>query len=225
VPTSWIIHQTPLPASFQQKAIGLLGPLWPAKFLPPLPLILLDGAAQFRHLPYQKSTEESMPAVAAYPQYRVGDGDTYPGNAQEFELLLDPHKDVSDLAAALAIIPPVVQELYLYGLRGGRRDHEWAILGEITAFLAHRPSLKILDEDFIALPAGEHHFAFQGRFSVLSLDPNQITLTGNIAYPLLAPTELRPLVSRGISNIADGPWQITATRPFFLFQQGIPRWP
>ena len=216
-----ILKQVKLPVEFQQGPCGLLGPLWQEQFLPPLPLIFIDGGARFKHLPYLSLAPQDRP----YPQYCLGDGDTYPEGYANFELQLKAEKDLSDFAAALAILPPAPRQIYLYGLSGGKRDHEWAVLGEIDAFLSTHPQQQICDADYTAFAAGTYHFDFKGRFSLLSLQANQITLTGQIKYPLMAPTTIAPLSSRGLSNEAHGPWQICATKPFVIFQQGLARWP
>ena len=214
---------SPLPADFAQPTLGLLGPCWPADFLPPLPLIFLDGGGKFRQLPYYAAAKHS--SSSAYPQFLLGDGDSFPEGYTHFDVQLTPAKDFSDLAYALHILPPTVRQLYLCGLRGGRRDHELAVLGEVYQYLQTASPAHVIEQDFVGLPAGHHVFNFTGVFSILALLPTQITLTGHLAYPLPHPTVLRPLSSHGLSNEAFGRWEIEATMPFFLFfSQELP-WP
>jgi len=216
---------SPLPPTFAVPVLGLLGPCWAEDYLPPLPLIFLDGAGRCRQLPYYPSSPETAAGPGPYPQFLLGDGDSFPEGYAEFDIQLCPDKDFSDLAYALAILPATVQHLHLYGLRGGRRDHELAVLGEIDQLLQTALNLQVHAEDFTALAAGHHIFNFTGRFSILSLRPNRLQLTGHLKYPLKQPTVLRPLHSHGISNEASGRWEIEATWPFFLFHSPEGPWP
>ena len=114
------------------------------------------------------------------------------------------------------------RELHLFGFLGGRRDHELANFGEIHVEMkARAPFSKAVLYGENNLPqmyffqAGEHAARLQGVFSVLVLEPAEITIAGECLYPA-GKISLQPFSGKGISNEASGIVKISSSGPFML---------
>ncbi|NDG84278.1 MAG: hypothetical protein EBX52_04470 [Proteobacteria bacterium] len=185
--------------------VGPMGPALPERFWGHF-VIAVDGGADH----------------AARVDLWVGDADSIAGSLPESKRIhLKPEKDQSDLAHALAEVPSGIEILHFWGFLGGRRDHEWLTLGEVARFLNQYKSARahVYDSKGIVtlqiLTRGE--FEHHGVFSVATLEPNQLTITGACQYVLKNRTPLAPLSSHGLSNSASGRVLIDADRPVLVF--------
>jgi thiamine pyrophosphokinase len=186
------------------KRISVVGPFADITVALVEPIIYVDGGAHFR-----RSTE----GIA------VGDGDSYDG---KLDVSLNPAKDYSDLAYALAAIPENIIELQLLGFLGGRRDHELFNLGEVHHYLKSRtaPARASFDDQVIGFSQGTWEFSHQGCFSVAVIEEALVTIRGDCLYPCNQPTLFPPLNSLGLSNEAKGTILIESTGTVFVFLHG-----
>lgn len=145
----------------------------------------------------------------------MGDGDSHVGKLDE---QLNPNKDYSDLSYVLASLPAHFSEAGLFGFLGGRRDHEWANLGEAYAFLKQRhQSMQLHFESQISgFTAGQWQLEISEAFSLLCLETARVKLTGECQYQLKQKTRLEPLCSHGLSNIGNGTITLKTDAPVFI---------
>ncbi|MCB0386669.1 MAG: hypothetical protein KDD43_14850 [Bdellovibrionales bacterium] len=149
------------------------------------------------------------------PGISVGDGDSWDQTPQ---VLLHRDKDFSDLAFVLRSLPSNIKLIEIVGFLGGHRDHELFNLGEVHRFLNQFSGrIAHLDQSVLGFSAGTWQLEHSGEFSLLSLSQGRIQLDGDIHYPLTASTEIQPLDSRGLSNVAEGLISITTSGPAFVF--------
>lgn len=161
-------------------------------------------------------------AFADKPVLWTGDGDsgTAPKNTASF---IKHDQNKTDLCFCLEGIQGWQwHELHLFGFLGGRRDHELANFGEVHAALKTRQkssSAVFYDENGTAsaflYTAGEHKLSLHGRFSVLVLEPAQMTIAGACLFQA-ENLVLEPFSSRGISNEGFGQVKVHATQPFIV---------
>lgn len=145
----------------------------------------------------------------------VGDGDSHAGDLDE---QLNPNKDYSDLSYVLASLPAHLSEASLVGFLGGRRDHEWANLGEAHAFLKqrHSPMQLHFEPQISGFNAGKWQLEINETFSLLCLETAMVRLTGECQYPLHQKTGLEPLCSHGLSNVGFGTITLNTDSPVFV---------
>ncbi len=197
-------------ASFSK--VHLLGPM-PGPPLPDqwdAPLVLVDGGGRF----YKGGAQQV---------FWVGDGDSLAPELpkQDIPSLEYPEKkDLSDLKAALDLLPETCMEVQLWGFLGGKRDHELANFGEIHRFLKSRTSAKASFHDAHGLvearAAGRWEINLKGRFSLLALESCQVRMFGDCEFPIDPPRMLSPLSSLGISNQGKGMVHVHSGGPFFI---------
>lgn len=119
-------------------------------------------------------------------------------------------KDETDLDLALdeACTRGPVDRLVLTGVTGGRADHALAALGTLARFAACRPIVIERDLDAWILDAAGRRSVEIDRpgatVSVISLGGDAIVSGRGLRYPL-DNLRLRPLDSRGLSNVVDHP--------------------
>jgi thiamine pyrophosphokinase len=188
--------------------VGPLGPQVPDKLLSH-PLLAVDGGSAF------------CPRIDVW----VGDRDSSHKKIDcDHQFEFSPQKDLSDFALALKLfhqLPSIT--LHLWGFLGGRRDHEMMNFGEICHFLSLNPSSQAIfynaqSEDTInCLGQGQWLFNHSGLFSLASLRPVHVTLTGQCQYQITEKTQLSPLSSLGLSNIANGEFTLTNDGPVLLY--------
>ena len=178
----------------------LVGPLYTGGSSFHEPVIFVDGGTRFR------SEDEGL---------SVGDGDSHPKLLDE---QLNPNKDFSDLSYVLASLPAHFHKACLYGFLGGRRDHEWANLGEAHAFLKQRsqPMQLLFEEQLTGFSKGRWQLDISEPFSLLCLETTKVKMTGECAYPLKQKTQLEPLCSHGLSNIGKGVITLNVDKPVFI---------
>lgn len=184
------------------KKLTLVGPLLEHKrTFPNTTLVFVDGGTRFRH------DKEG---------FSVGDGDSYPKSLDE---TLPQQKDFSDLAYVLNHADAFA-EIEAWGFWGGRKDHELANLGEFHRFLKRQKKAEVqLPPHARGFSAGEWNVNITELYSLLTLESNDIEMTGNTQYPVMPAQTFLPLSSFGISNQGSGEVIIRASRPFFLFYQ------
>jgi thiamine pyrophosphokinase len=178
----------------------LVGPLFTGVTKFSDPVIYIDGGTRFR---------EQGEGLA------VGDGDSHDGVLDE---KLNPNKDYSDLAYVLASLPAHFNEICFEGFLGGRRDHEWANLGEAHAFLTQRHQATQLHfgAQITGFSGGRWQLEIDEPFSLLCLETAQVKLTGACQYPLKQKTRMEPLCSHGLSNIGHGVVTLQTDKPVFV---------
>ena len=171
------------------------------------PVIFVDGGSQCR---------------TGIEGLCVGDGDSYNG---KLDIKLNPQKDFSDLAYVLQHIPASFMEIDLHGFLGGRSDHEMFNFGEIHRFLQCRDNPSKVhfvqhgEDAVMAFSAGNWQFEFQGIFSLLAVEKTLFTLHGDCQYQCQNKTEVQPLSSLGLSNVANGTIYLQCDGPLFVFLQ------
>ncbi len=145
----------------------------------------------------------------------VGDGDSA-DVAMNVKLPAD--KDVSDLAYVLTNLPCHLTKIDLVGFLGGRRDHEMINFGEVQRFLKSRSSATkvVFDHAISAYSQGRWEFYGDGLFSVLVIEPCQLTLSGAVKYPVISPLVFAPLSSLGLSNEGFGKVFLHCDAPVFV---------
>lgn len=196
-----------LPASLSHKRewtlVGPMGPEVSGKLLTHS-LLCVDGGAHFCNK----------------MDIWVGDGDSSTIAVQcDHVFNFPPEKAISDFALALTFFEnsgPVI--LHCWGFLGGRPDHELFNFGAVLNFLENSPASEVYfyhGHGKIALKclgSGEWKMNHQGIFSVACIKKTMIRIQGSCQYPLDNETEIGPLSSLGLSNIAYG--------QFTLYNQG-----
>jgi thiamine pyrophosphokinase len=171
--------------------------------------ICVDGGAHLK---------DSLPSHA--PCLTVGDGDSYD---KTLDVTYPEKKDLSDFSLALKILPKSIKELDLYGIRNGRKDHEIINIGEILNYLDINSHLKIAtiindDQDtWYALNKGIHTLDFKSLFSIITLQKQKVTITGNALYKGFDIT-FNILSSHGLSNQANGSFTIECQKPLLVMK-------
>ena len=183
-----------------KKSVSIVGPLYDGDASFHDPVIFVDGGAQFR------LQSEGL---------TVGDGDSHNGVLDE---KLNPIKDYSDFAYVLASLPAHFNEVCLSGFLGGRRDHEWANLGEVHAFLKQRHAATQLHfgSRISGFSSGQWQLEIDESFSLLCLETANVKLDGECRYRLKQKTRMQPLCSHGLSNVGDGVVTLQTDKPVFI---------
>lgn len=155
----------------------------------------------------------------------LGDGDSvFPDQKKDFDYLFPEIKDFSDFEAFVLLLEefPHLEKLHLYGLWGGRFDHQLLIPNQITELFNQNSNLKsctLYDESncpsLVLLNTGEFQFNEQISFSLLSPRHQDIVLTGNVEYA--GPFHLKAWTGHGISNRAFGAWSIQCQLPIWKY--------
>lgn len=194
---------------------------WKKSQLPLLPgyILFIDGGLKHREdLDLTNSTWESL-----------GDGDSARAHGinQELDYCYKPEKDSSDFALSLKHLKSRLtkeNEVHLFGLWGGRADHQLAIFGEANHYLENldQENVKIQFHLYdvegkrrASLFKGLKEFTQEGNFALVSLEKNNLTISGDATYKG-EEIEVSPLSSRGISNKARGPFQVQAQGPCLI---------
>jgi thiamine pyrophosphokinase len=199
-----------LPASLENyKEWTIIGPMGPELpiHLSSHPLLCVDGGAHFCNK----------------MDIWIGDGDSYK------EILncpniyrLSPNKSDSDFALALSFFDFGPKILHCWGFLGGRMDHELLNLGAVLSYLdnAHGSEVNFYQRNgkiaVKCVAAGEWHMNHQGTFSIVCVKNTKIKLLGSCDYTLEQDTELSPLSSLGLSNIARGQFTLLNQGPLLI---------
>jgi thiamine pyrophosphokinase len=200
------------PNVFHEKTewiiVGPMGPKLPKRF-DGLPILAVDGGLHH---------------VERF-DFWVGDGDSAQAPSDESKTQkLPAHKDKSDLACSLEnfhLEKPY--RFHLWGFTGGRIDHELLVMGECHQFLKNRQLSRLVFYNsqgkvaYEAFSRGDWTFSHEGLFSVIVIEESQVSIKGNVKYPVPKPLSFAPLSSLGLSNEAFGEIGISSSLPFVLF--------
>lgn len=213
------------------KTIWLIGPKawnpqrdsWPLATSPEH-IVYIDGGlahqTKIKNLGFQDILAVSL-----------GDGDSLPKYLVEQRVSLDqkypPEKDQSDFSLALSFLRENYNDgnpalsVHLFGLFGGRRDHELAIFGEAYHFLKDFPesSMNLFDENGyhkLSLFHGDKTFSYKGTFSLFSLEKCSVDIEGKVKYGGKN-IELLPFQSLGLSNFAKGEFKVASNSPLLIY--------
>ncbi|MFG1501280.1 hypothetical protein ABMA70_13820 [Halobacteriovorax sp. XZX-3] len=153
-----------------------------------------------------------------HPYLSVGDNDSNT-TSDNLDITLDENKDFSDLTYALTLIPDNITEIKLFGFLGGRLDHQMVTLGSIHHFLKERKHQTRchFEKKIIANSSGNFSFTHEGIFSILSLEEQEITISGACDYPLNGDKGVKTLSCLTLSNKAYGEVHITSKHPIFVY--------
>jgi thiamine pyrophosphokinase len=187
-----------------EESIDILGPMTNSWSPRPHPVLYIDGGIRWK--------KPGSPAECS-----LGDGDS---GTQDLNHLLPKEKDYSDLSFALQSLPQNLQQLYLHGFLGGRRDHELINFGEVHTFLKSRlkPCHVSWGDEVLSWNRGACKFEWTGLFSLVAFEKTQVTIEGDCEYLLSSKTELGPVSSFGLSNQANGQIVIESEGPVFVFK-------
>lgn len=189
--------------------VKLVGPLALAcqlqKNLQQWPTIYIDGGVDFQEL------------YPAKHRLSLGDGDSTKSHLEALDVLYPEDKDQSDLALALALLKDYPVALKLIGFTGGRREHEWSLIGEVISFLKSSKCRSVCwDNHSLFIAAGTARFKGKGRFSLFSLETKGVRLSGAVKFPVDPPKPFSALSSLGLSNEAQGEFEITTLTPLLI---------
>ncbi len=150
----------------------------------------------------------------------IGDGDSVAAENCSIDILFPQEKNESDLDLALKYISQwPARGIFAFGLLGGRRDHEWVVLGSFYRTFEFMGELKNIDLDNGAikfLAPGTHFLSHVGLFSVCSFETSEISIEGLCKYNGQS-ILLKPFDSRGLSNEAQGDFKIYTSKRLVLF--------
>jgi thiamine pyrophosphokinase len=199
-----------LPASLANfKEWTLIGPMGPEvpTHLSSHPLLCVDGGAHFCNK----------------MDVWIGDGDSYKeivNCANIYRLPQD--KSVSDFALALSFFDSGSMVLHCWGFLGGRMDHEILNLGAALSYLDNGfgPEVNFYKKNgklaVKCVAAGEWPMSYQGTFSLVCVKNTKIKILGSCQYTLEQETELSPLSSLGLSNVAQGQFTLINQGPLLI---------
>ncbi len=165
-------------------------------------VFFIDGACRFR----REFSGQSL---------SIGDGDS--SSADQMDCLLPTQKDQSDLSYLLQNFN-YPYHLSLYGLMGGRLDHQLAVLGECSQFTQRtRGQCQLFDEQnqLKCLIGDKIDFEHHGTFSVLSFTAQLVTIQGKAQYQIQSQV-MSSLSALGLSNQADGSVTVLADQPVIV---------
>ena len=178
--------------------------------------IAVDGGALVR---------ESIQVRFIASWLAVGDGDS----GAETDLLdhvFDQDKDASDLGLALQYVDKSTTHLQAYGFSGGRPDHQMIVFGCFYRHLQQTQQQILLDQNWLLLAPGQWQGTIAaGTCSIITLEPTQLTLSGDWRWPLQN-YQSRPLDDRLLSNQSGGrELKISHDHPLFLWsEKPITQW-
>ena len=172
-------------------------------------LLFIDGGLT-HHARFLKKTPELCKEAIS-----MGDGDS----SKRPMTMHKTDQNLSDLSYCLNFLNKQknVKTCLFVGFLGGRIDHQFFNLGEISNF-QKKCRAKILLEDSIEFfPQGKSTLEIHGRFSLGSFQDNKIKITGACLYKSKKWLKLPILSSRGLSNMGDGKIEIESASPFAVF--------
>jgi thiamine pyrophosphokinase len=192
----------------KHEQVAIVGPILKRKIETEFPQVAVDGGIAF----------------AQQPILWVGDGDSVTKDMPHIKMVPKLTQNETDLRFCLNQIHEWGwKELHLFGFLGGRKDHEWANLGEVCQAIlkqgypakaifyheeSHRPNLYLFS-------SGQHSIHLKGLFSVLSFERAAISISGECSYSLENEI-LMPLSGRGISNEGHGEIHFQANVPLMV---------
>ena len=191
------------------NSVLLIGPL--AKEIPQGNFdftVFVDGGCHLRAKEHTNTSSLS-----------VGDGDSCPPNTK-LDYMIPTEKDHSDLAYILRHLPKKLATLELHGFIGGRIDHQLAVFGEVFNYLkaSETPSAVFDRQAAELLNKGKHSRNINGLFSLMTLEPTEVSLSGDTKYKVEPSAVLQPFSSHALSNEGRGDIQITNSLPLLLIR-------
>ncbi|EPZ49266.1 thiamin pyrophosphokinase, catalytic domain protein [Bacteriovorax sp. BAL6_X] len=148
----------------------------------------------------------------------IGDDDSNQ-TSDSLDIKLEVNKDYSDLTFALTLIPNNITEINLFGFLGGRLDHQMIALGSIHHFLKVRKlqTKCNFEKKLLVSSSGDFSFTHNGLFSLISLEEQDLKISGACDFPLSSEKKVRALSCLTLSNKASGEVLITSTLPIFIY--------
>lgn len=191
------------PTSFKWKT------LTPYLKHPDIKLIFIDGGLIHRRKFLLKVPTLTKTSVS------IGDGDS--SNQQMNMLKTD--QNLSDLSYCLNFLSKQKNggTFMFVGFLGGRIDHQFFNLGEISRFVKKNQTQVSLEDRINFLPQGKNVLEIQGLFSLGSFEDNKIKIDGACLYKSKKWLSLPILSSRGLSNVGSGKVEIESTSPVAVF--------
>jgi len=172
-------------------------------------LIFIDGG-----LVHRKKFLVKAPLLTKKSQ-SIGDGDS----SHQRMNMLKTDQNLSDLSYCLNFLSKQknVGTFMFVGFLGGRIDHQFFNLGEISRFVKKNKGQVVLEDRIEFLPKGKNSLEIQGLFSLGSFEDVQIKIDGACLYKSKKWLSLPVLSSRGLSNVGNGKIEIESTSPLAIF--------
>ena len=145
----------------------------------------------------------------------IGDGDS--SNRQMNMYKSD--QNISDLSYCLKFLSKQknVETFMFVGFLGGRIDHQFFNLGEISRFVNKSEGQVLLENKIEFIPKGKNVVDIKGLFSLGSFEDNKIKINGACLYKSKKWLPLPVLCSRGLSNVGSGKILIESISPLAIF--------
>jgi thiamine pyrophosphokinase len=191
------------PTSFQWKV------LTPFLKRPNVKLYFVDGGL-IHQGKFQHKTPELLKTAES-----IGDGDS----SKKRMTMFKTDQNLSDLSYCLKILNKEVNvETFLFiGFLGGRLDHQFFNLGEISRFTRTAKTQILLENKIEFFAKGKINLEIRGVFSLGSFEDNQIKIKGACLYKTRNWLKLPTLSSRGLSNVGSGKIEIESISPLAVF--------
>lgn len=172
-------------------------------------LFFVDGG-----LIHQKKFQQKVPALTKSAE-TIGDGDS----SKKPMTMFKSDQNLSDLSYCLNIMSKKenVRTFLFVGFLGGRIDHQFFNLGEISRFTKKVKAQILLEDKVEFFPKGVTEVEIQGVFSVGCFEDNQIKINGACLYKTRNWIKLPVLSSRGLSNVGSGKIEIESKSPLAVF--------
>lgn len=172
-------------------------------------IFFVDGG-----LIHHEKFQLKVPALTKTAQ-SIGDGDS----SNKRMTMFKSDQNLSDLSYCLNIIGKEAQvETFLFvGFLGGRIDHQFFNLGEISRFTKTTKAQILLEDKIEFFSKGIIHLEIQGVFSLGSFEDNQVKIKGACLYKSSNWLKLPTLSSRGLSNVGSGKIEIESKSPLAVF--------
>ena len=145
----------------------------------------------------------------------MGDGDS----SNQLMDMFKSDQNLSDLTYCLNYLSKQKDsETFIFvGFLGGRLDHQFFNLGEISRFVKKNKGQVLLEDKVEFLPKGLNILEINGLFSLGSFEDNKVKINGACLYQSKKWLPLPVLSSRGLSNIGSGKIEIESTSPLAIF--------
>ena len=174
-----------------------------------LQLIFVDGG-----LVHHEKFLLKMP-ILTQMAISIGDGDS----SNEQMDMFKTDQNLSDLSYCLKFLSKQknIGFCMFIGFLGGRIDHQFLNLGEISRFVKKVKTKVILENKVEFLPKGLNIIDIKGLFSLGSFEANKVKINGACLYKSRKWLSLPVLSSRGLSNIGSGRIEIESIAPLAIF--------
>lgn len=191
------------PTSFKWKI------LTPFLKLTQVKLFFVDGG-----LIHQEKFQKKAPFLTKKAK-SIGDGDS----SKKRMTMFKDDQNLSDLSYCLNLMAKEtnVKTFMFAGFLGGRLDHQFFNLGEISRFTKTTDAQILLEDRIEFFPKGKINLEIQGTFSLGSFEDNQIKIKGACLYKTRKWLKLPTLSSRGLSNVGSGKIEIESKSPLAVF--------